>query len=113
MTYRLLGQRLSEFSRVRHLQVGLLIKRKASIFVLNFSFEYKISFTYKPVVMYFVCLRGDNPRALASRISPVQADKLVELFYVTLINVDLAQYEIFHANVCDIWQSGIKYFTLK
>ena len=29
---------------------------------------------------------------------------MVELFYTTLISVDLAQYEIFHAKVCDIWQ---------
>ena len=46
-------------------------------------------------------VRGDNSRALASGLSPVQADKpwYVYLFYTTLIRVDLAQYEVFCAEV--------------
>ena len=45
-----------------------------------------------------VCLpvRGDNIRALES------ADIT---FNTTLINVDIAQYEIFRAKVCDVWQA--------
>ena len=47
-------------------------------------------------------VRGDYPRALASELSPVQTDKSwYNYFYATLINVDLAQYKIFRAKVCD------------
>ena len=40
-------------------------------------------------------VREDNARALASELSPVQADKLRYDFYSTLISIDLAQYEVF------------------
>ena len=45
-----------------------------------------------------VCLpvRGENPRAFASVLLPVKADKL---FYTTPICVDLASWEIFRAGV--------------
>ena len=42
--------------------------------------------------------RGDNPRATASGLSPVQADKaVVLLFYTTLISINLFQYEVIRA----------------
>ena len=41
-------------------------------------------------------VRGDNPRALASGLSPVQMD---ELWYTTYISVDLVHYDIFDAKV--------------
>ena len=51
-----------------------------------------------------ICLpvQGDNPLALVSGLSPTQADKLNN-FYTTLISVDLAQYDIFHAIVNEFW----------
>ena len=39
-------------------------------------------------------VRGDNPRALASGLSPVQADKPWYYFNTTLLSADFAQYEI-------------------
>ena len=44
-------------------------------------------------------VRGDNPRALASGLSYVQADKHGITIYSTYISVDLAHHEIFHAKV--------------
>ena len=42
-------------------------------------------------------VRGDNPRALASRLSYVQGDKHGITILYTYISVDLAHHEIFHA----------------
>ena len=44
-----------------------------------------------------VCLpvRGDSPRALASRLSYVQVDK----HGITIVSVDLVHHQIFHAKV--------------
>ena len=47
---------------------------------------------------------GDNPRALASELSPIQTDIPWLNYFTTLISVDLAQYEIFHVEVCSFWQ---------
>ena len=44
-------------------------------------------------------VRGDNPRALASRLSYEQVDKHGILFYTTYISVDRAHHEIFRAKV--------------
>ena len=44
-------------------------------------------------------VRGDNPRALASGLSYVQADKHGNKYYTTYISVDLAQHEILRAKV--------------
>ena len=45
-------------------------------------------------------VRGDNPRALASVLSAVHADKhWFNYLFTILISVDLAEYEIFHAKV--------------
>ena len=44
-------------------------------------------------------VHGDNPRALASGLSYVQADNMVLLFYTTYISVDLAHHEKFRAKV--------------
>ena len=44
-------------------------------------------------------VRGDNPRALVSRLSYIQVDKHGILFYTTFISVDLAHREIFRAKV--------------
>ena len=49
-------------------------------------------------------VRGDYPRALASGLSPVQAEKPWYNYFTTLNSVDLAQYEIFHAKVCNFRQ---------
>ena len=49
-----------------------------------------------------VCLpvRGDNPRALASGLSPVQMNNhWYNYFYTIYISVGLAHYEIFSAKV--------------
>ena len=51
-------------------------------------------------------VRGDNPRALASGLSPTQADKPRYInYFKPLISADLAQYAIFHDKVCDFWQT--------
>ena len=42
-------------------------------------------------------VRGDNPQALASRLSSVQADKPWYNYFTTLMSLDLAQYKIFRA----------------
>ena len=59
-------------------------------------------------------VRGDNPRALSSGLSPVQpvGQTIVYLFYTTLASVDLAQNEIFRAKICDFWQGRYKGFFL-
>ena len=45
-------------------------------------------------------VRGDNPRALASGLSYVQADNpWYNFFYTTYISVDLAHQVIFHVKV--------------
>ena len=45
-------------------------------------------------------VRGDNPRALASGLSYVQVDNIVQLFYTTYMSVvDLAHHEILRAKV--------------
>ena len=56
-------------------------------------------------------VQGVNPRALASGLSPVQADQ--PLFFSTLISVDLAQYAIFYAKTCNFWQGWYNYCFLK
>ena len=43
-------------------------------------------------------VRGDNPRALTSGLSPVHGDNHGITFYTTYISVGLAHYEIFRAN---------------
>ena len=46
--------------------------------------------------------RGDNPRALASGLSCVQVDYIVQLSYTTYMSVhvvDIAHHEIFRAKV--------------
>ena len=45
-------------------------------------------------------VRGGNPRALASGLSCVQVDNMVQLFYTTSITVGLAHHELFRAKVC-------------
>ena len=60
-------------------------------------------------------VRGDNPRALASGSSYVQADKHVITIYTTYISVDLAHHEIFRAKVvkgCIIFCIGYRIYTL-
>ena len=50
-----------------------------------------------------VCLpvRGDNSRALATELSPVQAGNHgITILYHLYISVDLTPYEIFRAKVC-------------
>ena len=49
---------------------------------------------------------GDNPRALASGLSPAQADKTWYNYFIPppLISVDIVQFEIFCAKVGDFWQ---------
>ena len=42
---------------------------------------------------------GDNPRALASGLSYVQVDKHGITIYTTIISVDHANHEMFHAKV--------------
>ena len=50
-------------------------------------------------------VRRDTPRALARGLSPRRGGKtVVDLFYTTLISIDIAQYELFCANVCDFEQ---------
>ena len=45
-------------------------------------------------------VRGDNPRALASGLSPrTGGQPMVKLYYTTYISVDLAYQMIFHAKV--------------
>ena len=44
-------------------------------------------------------VRGDNPQALASRLSYVQVDKHGITVYSTYISVYRAHHEIFRANV--------------
>ena len=44
-------------------------------------------------------VRGDNPRALASRLSYVQVEKHGIAIYTTYISVDLAHHKIFRAKV--------------
>ena len=45
-------------------------------------------------------VRGDNPRTLASGLSYVQVDNIVQLFYTTNMSVvDLAHHEVFCAKV--------------
>ena len=44
-------------------------------------------------------VRGDDPRALASRLSYVQVDNPWYNFFSTFISVDLAHQVIFHAKV--------------
>ena len=39
-------------------------------------------------------------------ISGVPIFRIFTVIYTTLISVDLAQYEIFPAKVCDFWQGG-------
>ena len=56
-----------------------------------------------------VCLpvEGDNPQALVSGLTPVQADKLWYNFFIppsSVISVDLAQDEICCATVGNFWQ---------
>ena len=53
-------------------------------------------------------VRGDNPRALASGLSYVQVDKHGITIYTTIISVDHAHHEIFHAKVC---KGGIMLFN--
>ena len=51
---------------------------------------------------------GNNPRALARGLSPVQADKLwYNWFLPPYISVDLATWEVFRAETGVIWQVGI------
>ena len=51
--------------------------------------------------------RGDNPRALARGISPVQTDKPWYNYFATLISVNRAHYEIFHAIFAILGKSDI------
>ena len=44
-------------------------------------------------------VHGDNPSSLASGVSPVQEGKQWFNLYTIYISVDLAHYEIFHADV--------------
>ena len=46
-------------------------------------------------------VQENNPRALANGFSPVQEDKPLYNYFITLISVDLAQFELFQAKVCD------------
>ena len=50
-------------------------------------------------------VRGDNPRALASGTSYVQADTHGITFYTTSISVDLGHHELFRAKFS---KGGIK-----
>ena len=54
-------------------------------------------------------VRGDNPRALASGLYYVQADKHDIIFYTTYISVDLAHHGIYRAKLDE---GGIKITTL-
>ena len=58
-------------------------------------------------------VRGDNPRALASEISPVQEDNRGIIILYTLINVDLFKFEIYRAEVCDFRQEWHNYVPLE
>ena len=51
-------------------------------------------------------VRGDNPRALAREW--IVSRTCRQGIYTTLIRVDLDQYEIFHAKVCDFLQEWYK-----
>ena len=56
-------------------------------------------------------VRGDTPRALASGLSPVQADNPWYYYLIHLYHPQkcrLVQKEIFRAKVCDIWQEWYK-----
>ena len=55
-------------------------------------------------IMVCPSVRGDNTPALATGLSPVQEGKQWFNFYTIYISVDLAHYEIFHA---DVGKSGI------
>ena len=60
-----------------------------------------------------VCLsvRGDNPRALTSGLSPVRAVKLYyNCFHTTLISVNVAPYEVYDVNFA-FWGKGGRSIT--
>ena len=59
------------------------------------------------MVCPLVC--GDNPRAFASELSPVQEDKQGYNFKTTYNSVDLANYEIFRA---ELGHGDQKYFAI-
>ena len=56
----------------------------------------------------FRCGSSDLPTMVSHShttvFPPVQGDNLFKIFlYTSFISEDLAQYEIFHAKVCDFW----------
>ena len=53
-------------------------------------------------------VRGDNPRAYARRLSPVQVDNNGITIYNTYNSVDLAYYEIFRAKVDEFGINDIR-----
>ena len=55
---------------------------------------------------------GDNPLDTLVDYLPVQADKPWCNIYTTLTSVDLAQYEIFRAKVCDLWQGWYRFMFM-
>ena len=46
-------------------------------------------------------VQGDNPRAFASELSNVQADKPWYNYFTTIISIDLAQFKMFNTKDCD------------
>ena len=59
--------------------------------------RFKTSYSY---TMACPPVRGDNPRALASELSNIQADKpWYNYFYNTYISVDLSHHDVFRAKV--------------
>ena len=58
-------------------------------------------------------VRGDNPRALASGLSLVQADKPWYNYFIPLTTVkseDFARYKIFHDK--DGWMDDLRFYVL-
>ena len=55
-------------------------------------------------------VREDNPRALARGLSPrTGRQTVVYLSFTTLVSVNLALSDIFHAKVCDLGQEWYKF----
>ena len=54
--------------------------------------------------MLYPPVRRDNPRALASGLSTVQADKLLCITCTMITRVDLTRYGVSRAKILGIWR---------